>query len=412
MKSKKYLLAVLGSAAMCMPLCGCSDDSPIDEADPEISRSISMSDKDRQLSQGVTKLGVNMLKSASTHLSSSENIVVSPLSATMLATLLVNGMEQDEAEATMRAMDLTGSDIAPLNLFLGRMMDEMPEVDTRNKLRMANSVWHQPSLAPHKEFADVAINSLKSEFYTLRKDDAGNQNSVNAWCKEKTGGNIINGPYVAGHDMVVINALHFEGKWADPFNPADTRKEPFTCADGSVREVRMLRGNRHISYGRTDDATYVGMSYYLGSYEAWIIMPDKPIAEFLKEVDSDSFFATHTSGDTRLVMPKFEVQSTDLDLASYLADAGMDAILQSGFNNICPGGLNRTGTLFTQSATIAVDEAGTVATGMSSFGNLTGFPDANKPEVPEEVRIDRPFIFCVEHPGTRLIVSAAIINKL
>ncbi len=64
-------------------------------------------------------------------------------------------------------------------------MDEMPEVDTRNKLRMANSVWHQPSLAPHKEFADVAINSLKSEFYTLGKDDAGNQNSVNAWCKEK-----------------------------------------------------------------------------------------------------------------------------------------------------------------------------------------------------------------------------------
>ena len=160
-----------------------------------------MSDKDRQLSQGVTKLGVNMLKSASTHLSSSENIVVSPLSATMLATLLVNGMGRMRPKATMRAMDLTGSDIAPLNLFLGRMMDEMPGGHPQ-QIAHGQLCGHQPSLAPHKEFADVAINSLKSEFYTLGKDDAGNQNSVSAWCKEKKPAAISSMARMwRGHDM-------------------------------------------------------------------------------------------------------------------------------------------------------------------------------------------------------------------
>ena len=63
-------------------------------------------------------------------------------------------------------------------------------------------------------------------------------------------------------------------------------------------EVRMLRGNRHISYGRTDDATYVGMSYYLGSYEGVDHNARQANCRVFEGGRLDSFFATHTSGDT------------------------------------------------------------------------------------------------------------------
>ena len=53
--------------------------------------------------------------------------------------------------------------------------------------------------------------------------------------------------------LVLVNAVYFKGSWTHKFDVAQTKSEPFTCADGSRVNVPMMAQReefRHASHAQ------------------------------------------------------------------------------------------------------------------------------------------------------------------
>jgi serine protease inhibitor len=61
--------------------------------------------------------------------------------------------------------------------------------------------------------------------------------------------------------IVLVNALYFDGKWANPFMPEDTRNEIFHLENGNTRRVPMMRDYDRYPYLRGDGFQAVCLPY-------------------------------------------------------------------------------------------------------------------------------------------------------
>lgn len=405
-----YLLGIAVTAS-CMALQSCDNEPEAgDNTSTESRATISMSSEERIAAEAINHFGSNMLKSISES-AGNGNTVFSPLSAAMVTGMVANGMEPSETEEVMEAFGLEGNDLNTLNSLMNKTIAELPSLDSKNRIAIANSIWHKERVAVLDDYTALVKDVFNADKYLLTTDGAANQSKVNKWCDANTDGMIKEFSVDPLVNFMALNALYFAGEWKSPFKKSDTHKERFTNADGSRSNVMMMKGKQQISYGRTSDYTAVSLSYYLNSYSATIVMPEKPVSEFIASLGDRglSEIETNMQGSSTLIFPRFSLEPTELDLREALIDAGLSVIFRSNYSGISLSGLG-SNNMMRQVSAIEVDESGTVAASISGFDNLGAALDA--PKLPEEVKIDRPFIFIVRNVDTGIIVTAAIVNLL
>src|SRR5690606_1810400 len=83
---------------------------------------------------------------------------------------------------------------------------------------------------------------------------------IDQWCDDNTRGHItsimpkLDSEQAKTVNLVLTNAVYFEGKWVEPFEPKDTKKQPFQLAEGKDIEVDMMNtwGFEEGRYGAVD----------------------------------------------------------------------------------------------------------------------------------------------------------------
>ena len=74
---------------------------------------------------------------------------------------------------------------------------------------------------------------------------------INSWVEDNTNNRIENLipelPAAAAKDLrlIVVNALFFKGEWAEPFDEAETKQEPFYLEDGSTAQTALMQNPEH-----------------------------------------------------------------------------------------------------------------------------------------------------------------------
>lgn len=258
---------------------------------------------------------------------------------------------------------------------------------------VANSVWNNRDVSGpfldsyRKRVGDQYGADVKESSKKTITDD------VNGWVNEKTNGMI---PRIAedlsSSAAILANALYLRTAWKDSFSEYATKKDSFTCFDGSVSEKEFMESERHIMYYE-DEETQIAVLQMEGDIQYVMVLgsPDR-LLEKLQNAETEL---------VHLKFPKLDIESTfgKEDLIGFLSARGAQLAFDPGRADFSAMADTSVQPWYiddiVQKAKIKTDEEGLEASAATVIMMAAGAAFPPEPEQPKEFIADRPFTFFV-----------------
>ncbi|KAM3927073.1 plasminogen activator inhibitor 1 [Leptodactylus fuscus] len=205
--------------------------------------------------------------------------------------------------------------------------------------------------------------------------------------------------------LVLLNAVHFDGKWILPFPEKDTHERPFYRPDGSQVQVKMMENTAKYNYSELE--TPEGVYYdvielpYEGDEVSMLIaapyekgVPLSTITDILTPELITQWKNNMRRSTRLLVLPKFSLMS-EIDLKSPLQRLGVTDMFsaeKANFSRLSTERPLHVSEAF-QKVKVEVTESGTRASAATAAILLARM-------APLEVIMDRPFVFIIRHNPT------------
>ena len=414
MKTKMTKLFMLSGAIMLATSCGTTNKSTSTEeaSKPQTNKEydnmdaeyLTLSDaQDRIIAQNnafAVKLFEKTAKMQST--------VISPVSVSYLMAMLANGANGQTRTDIMKALQLTDNDLDEMNALYQMMIQRCGSLDKETTLRIANYF----AMNKDVELKDVYANNMKAIYnagiesldFTSPKTTA----HINNWCKKNTNGmipSIINN-VDANASAYIMNAIFFNGTWADKFNKSNTKNENFKGYTRDITMVPMMHKSDKLLYWANDMYAAVRIPYGNGSYTMTVMLPNegKSIDEMLKSMENADFTAWRQDAEQCIVdlkLPRFTTEA-DVTLNNIISELGAANIFSSkaDFTNIA--NTNMFVSQMFQKAKIEVSEEGTKAAAVTAaIMTMSALPT----EEPKHVTFhaNRPFVYMITEANTNAI---------
>lgn len=283
------------------------------------------------------------------------------------------------------------------------------ENDVPFQIDTVNALWGQEGYP----FSDPFLRTLATHYGAgLRPVDFEEQpdqerQRINAWVAGQTNDRITDLLPKDSIDtltrLVLTNAVYFRANWARPFSEKATERREFTALGGTTAKVPTMFTSTRLPYAEVDGHQVVEIPYEHDDYGMVVVLP--PEGEFReteRSVDTErlrGWFDALSVRDGSLSLPKFTVRSR-VTLSGHLSALGMPTAFDpnaADFSGMVEGddaNLYLSGVY--HQTFIEVAEWGTEAAGATAaVVSMTSAP-AN----PFEMRVDRPFLFCIRHRPT------------
>lgn len=331
-----------------------------------------------------------------------ENMIYSPLSIKYALKMLnegTNGNTKIQIENVIGTSDLT-------------KYENIDEV-----LSLANGIYVRDNYASYvkEEYKKTLNEKYNAE---INYDSFSNARNINKWIEKKTLGiikNIVKDSVVQNPntEMFLINALAIDMEWSEPFDFSDTYGKEFYLDNSNKVIATMMKQNTKsdsVSYLKDKDVTALTMDlkqYNDTQLEFIAIMPKNDLPDYIEEFTIDelnnirnkSILASDTKYGVDVSIPKFSFDY-NLNLNSNLIKLGItDAFDDSlaDFSNMSNRKLYVGGAL--HKADIDFTEKGIKAAAVTVITMLDNAFMPN-PTKPEEVKIDRPFLYVIRDKNT------------
>ncbi len=344
------------------------------------------------------------------------NVIVSPLSASILLGMVANGVEEEAMETICRYLGT--DDLDGLNTLASQLLTELPAVDNETKLSLANAIWVNDKFHLSSAFtsAMAATYDPAIEYGDFVNNGAGVKDDIFKWCEKETNG-LIRQLDLEIHPQtmaVLLNAMYFKGMWnRNPFDSKNTRKADFHGPGGTKSVDMMDSGEIKAEYGWTKGFTAFRLYFGNGAYSYTVLLPGEGMTaegslaaltpEVMKEIE------TMSPGTVILQMPKMKVER-ELSLSDVFDGTDMEVLNRSAhftmFEPKQPGEMT-----IKQSATFSVDETGAegAAVTFANFDYAAG-PDY-KPTV-QTITVDRPFFFFINEVSTGACILSGRVAEV
>lgn len=326
-----------------------------------------------------------------------ESVLLSPLSALCALAMTANGAE-GETLAQMEAV--LGLPVEELNWYLHACLEGLSSGE-KCRFQLANGIW----------FTDDGRFTVNSDFLQANADwygagiyqapfDQETCDEINAWVSGHTEGMIQDILDEIPDDavMYLVNALAFDGEWAEIYQEYQVRDGQFTSSDGQVRTVELMYSEEN---SLLEDEGAVGFlkPYAGGEYAFAALLPEEgvTVAEYAASLTGERLAAVLAGAREAVVnaaIPKFESEYS-ADLAQMLIAMGMADAFDGMTADFSDLGNSTAGNIFISRVLhktyIAVDERGTRA-GAATVVEANDGASLG----PEEVRtviLDRPFLY-------------------
>jgi len=339
------------------------------------------------------------------------NSFFSPYSISLALAMAYAGARGETAAEMAQALHFTLPQevlhraLGTLNLILTLFPPAGVELD------IANAFWGQLGHRFLQGYIDLLSRDYGAEIHLLdfRNTPDACREHINAWVSEKTQGKIeeLLPPGSVGPDtqLVLTNAIYFQGAWEYAFDSWRTREGPFHLLDGSHVQVPLMELERvYLPYaeGRIEGVRYqaVELPYTQEELSMVVLLPALAgFRTFERALDAErleGILRELESWDLHLVMPKFSF-SSGFSLRETLLRLGMPRAFSTAADF---SGMDGTRDLWLNEvyhkAFIKVDEWGTEAAAASAV--------VGSWSLPYELRIDHPFIFLIRDRETGAIL--------
>ncbi len=362
-----------------------------------------------------------------------DNFVLSPYSIESALALVYAGADGETRAEMARVLHLPSDDQTVRSGF-GELHSAFDAIATRTEntakerrrdggavdpieWHEANRLFGQQGYAFRDSFLNLVNDGYAAPFAPLDfKHAAENaRTTINDWVANQTKHRIDevvpDGGINARTRLVLVNAIYLKAPWQDPFEKDDTEPRPFYSAGGASRNVPTMIKTADLGYAKESNLTVVALNYLDRDLQFLILLADKgrsPEAVAAK-LTADDFARWSKIGEgnktlVALYLPRFHVESGTIPLGASLRALGMKSAFDepagsANFDRIAPrkpGDYLALSDVF-HDTFIALNEDGTEAAAATVGVVLSTFAVAAKPPKPVEVRVDRPFLFAIQH---------------
>lgn len=356
-----------------------------------------------------TQFAFDLAKRVATAEGESKNLFISPLSLHIALGMIMNGANAQTAQEIQKTLNLDAQTLAEANQTYQNLMVNLPAVDPKVTVQLANSIWYRNTFEVATSFQDVLKQTFKAEVSAQDFNDPATVGKINRWASDKTNGKIpkVLDAIQPDNILFILNALYFKGDWKTQFKPESTIDSPFKLTSGTEKTVRMMRLETELR--RAFRSTFAAFELPYGAdndkYAMTVLLPAEnttadAVLNSLSGADWSQLQKDMTVSKVDLGLPKFTL-NYEIKLNSILSDMGMPTAFtdRADFTKMNPNG-NLLLSFVKQNTFVAVDEKGTEAAAVTSSGVSTT-------SYKEPTLFNRPFVFVIHEKtsGTVLFVG-------
>lgn len=334
--------------------------------------------------------------------------VVSPMSVSYLMGMLANGADGHTRQEIMKAIGCEKVSLRDLNEFYQMLITRANHFDKATAINIADYIALNCHYQLKDSFASTMQNYYKAGIESLDFSKASTLKRINRWCSDHTDGMIPKIIEQVDADAVsyIMNAIYFNGTWADKFDKRQTKLENFQGYTRDIKKTQMMHRNGKYQYLDNADFAAIDLPYGNGSYSMTVILPNrgKSIDEVMANLDAKKIGELGRNMDECVVdlkLPRFTI-SQETGLNDIISKLGAPTMFTSGadFSNFASGNLSISKMI--QKAKIEVSEEGTKASAvtMAMVALAALRPEPRK----VEFHANRPFIYMITEHSTGAIL--------
>lgn len=348
---------------------------------------------DRALLLGQTEFALQLLRETANE---GENTLISPYSV-MQALAVTAGGARGRTRTEMESV--LGGSMETLDPALYRIRTGQPS-DDGCRLVTANSIWckgeedlqvRQVFLQTNADYYDAGIFRAPMDAQTV--DD------MNGWFDEKTEHMIPQVIDELSDDcvMCLLNAVTFDAQWNAPYPDEAVGDWHFTAYDGSEQPAEMMHSTEYTYLSGSHAEGF--MKYYAGNRYAFAaLLPEEgmTVTAYLNTLTAQELRDMLTKPTITTVhaqLPRFDT-TYQAELSGALGDMGMPSAFSADtadFSGIADRELYLSRVQ--HKTCISVTQQGTRAAAATVVEMVDG--GGLELEEPKEIRLDRPFVYCI-----------------
>ncbi|MEZ4960283.1 MAG: serpin family protein [Saprospiraceae bacterium] len=334
------------------------------------------------------------------------NVFISPFSISTALTMTANGANAKTLEDMRNTLRISGLGMPTVNDAYKLLLEVLPGLDPKTKLKLANSIWPQVDYPFLQSFIDLNTQYFNSEVKPVDFKDPAVIGQVNQWVEDNTDGLIKETltELPPGVVMLLINAIYFKGTWKTEFKPADTHPADFYTANGPVEVDMMHIQENNFPYFENSLFQAIDLPYGDSIFSMSVFLPKEghSVGEVVAEINAqnwDAWVSAFNTTEVQLYFPKFKMEYGK-KLKRTLSDMGMEVAFTdfADFSKMVNGGGVLIDDVIHKSF-IEVDEKGTEAAAVT----VVIIKETSAGQTPT-VNVNRPFLFVIRDNRTNSIL--------
>ena len=371
---------------------------------------------------------LNFLKTVNETDQSGKSFIYSPLSITYVLGMVNDaaiGQTEQELEQTLGFHE---GGIQAVNDYCKNLIDNLPKVDEKVTLNIANAIFVNKNIATLKsQYQQDMLNYYDSKAEDLDFKATETLGHINDWCNEKTKEMIPTILDEIDPDAVsyLLNAIYFKADWASKFDQKNTKEETFTTENGSMK-MPMMHQNVLINYVKLINYyTAIDIPYGNGFWKMTVMLPEEgkttdDVIKCIAENGIEELWHCGTMGNENtfgacevdLKLPRYETSSDtnqlDGSLIGLLQKMGIHLAFDSNFAeipNMCESGDVYISKM-RQKAKIKVNEEGSEAAAVTvaEMAYTTSSIPQPREYAKATFHANRPFVYMIREASSGVIL--------
>ena len=424
MKQTKFLIAALLLGSM---LGACSSSVSIEEAgEPKYVnmyqevKPVRLTAEQTVFANDNNAFTLNFFQSLNGKMKN-RSIICSPLSITYVLSMVNDGATGTTEQELEQTLGFHKGGIQAVNDYCKNLIDNLPHVDEKVQLNIANAIFVNDKYQLKKLFKQNMANYYDAKAEALDFSSPSTLDRINGWCDEKTRGMIPTilervDPRTVSY---LLNAIYFKAEWASMFEKNETREETFTTPDGETR-VPLMHQNVYMNYLRNNQYAAVSIPYGNGQWMMTVMLPEdgKTTDDVISSLAASGWSTDFLKNPLRearryavdLKLPRFET-AFDTDDAGGLIELLKGMGIRRAFDgnsaeipNMCENG-NLYISMMKQKAKIKVNEEGSEAAAVTIAGVNCTSAGGDTQEPPKATfHANRPFVYVIHEQSSGVIL--------
>ncbi|XP_073534777.1 serpin B3-like isoform X2 [Phyllobates terribilis] len=286
------------------------------------------------------------------------------------------------------------------------------------ELKIVNGLFGDKTFTFKDKYVQLLKNEYNAEYQNVdfKHNAETERQKINEWVKCLTNGKITNlygdGSLDKSSVVALVNAIYFKGKWANKFNPENTKEGIFHVNKNEKKTIQMMSQSGKFKFLALPEVKCkVLMLPFEEDLCMIIVLPDAidGLNELLSKATPDLLTTWAQRKNLRekevdVTMPKFKLEDS-YELMPTLKKLGMTDLFQE---NADLSGISSTKGLvlssFAHKSSIDVDEAGSEAAAATGVGiSVTSLPKR------ESFTADHPFMFFLARSSNFLIFFQGVL---